>query len=55
MTAETIYSVAGDDLTVTIELLAAVDRPCPVSLTNHAYFNLDGDGVDAASYPEAEQ
>jgi len=47
MTAETIYSVAGDDLAVTIEFLAAVDRPCPVSLTNHAYFNLDGDGVDA--------
>ncbi len=47
MTAETIYSVAGDDLAVTIEYLAAVDRPCPVSLTNHAYFNLDGDGVDA--------
>lgn len=47
MTAEAIYSVAGDDLSVTIEYLAAVDRPCPVSLTNHAYFNLDGDGVDA--------
>ena len=47
MTAETIYSVAGDDLSVTIEYLAAVDRPCPVSLTNHAYFNLDGDGMDA--------
>ena len=47
MTAETIYSVAGDDLSVTIEFLAAVDRPCPVSLTNHAYFNLNGDGVDA--------
>lgn len=47
MTAETIYSVAGDDLALTIEFLAAVDRPCPVSLTNHAYFNLDGDGVDA--------
>lgn len=47
MTAEAIYSVAGDDLAVTIEYLAAVDRPCPVSLTNHAYFNLDGDGVDA--------
>ena len=46
MTAEIIYSVAADDLTVTIEFLAAVDRPCPVSLTNHAYFNLDGDGAD---------
>lgn len=44
MTAETIYSVACDELAVTIEFLAAVDRPCPVSLTNHAYFNLDGDG-----------
>lgn len=47
MTAEALYSVAGDDLTVTIEYLAAVDQPCPVSLTNHAYFNLDGDGVDS--------
>jgi aldose 1-epimerase len=47
MTAETIYSVAGDDLAVTIEFLAAVDRPCPVSLTNHAYFNLDGDAGDS--------
>ncbi len=50
MTAETIYSVAGDDLAVTIEFLAAVDRPCPVSLTNHAYFNLDGDGGDSRQH-----
>jgi len=46
MTAETIYSVSSADLSVTVEFLAAVDRPCPVSLTNHAYFNLNGDGLN---------
>ena len=30
-----------------ISYLAQVDRPCPVNLTNHAYFNLDGAGTDA--------
>ncbi|KAA8999880.1 galactose-1-epimerase [Affinibrenneria salicis] len=30
-----------------IEYLAGVDKPCPVCLTNHAYFNLDGQPGDA--------
>lgn len=30
-----------------IEYQAQTDRPCPVNLTNHAYFNLDGAGRDA--------
>lgn len=47
MNAEIRYSVDAGDSAVTLEFLAAVDRPCPVSLTNHAYFNLDGDGVDS--------
>jgi aldose 1-epimerase len=46
MSAEIRYSVDAEGSAVSIEFLAAVDRPCPVSLTNHAYFNLDGDGVD---------
>jgi aldose 1-epimerase len=31
--------------TLLIELHAVTDRPTPVSLTNHAYFNLDGHGT----------
>ena len=50
MTAETTYSIDGHDSSVTIEYLAAVDRPCPVSLTNHAYFNLNGDGIDCRGH-----
>lgn len=50
MSAETTYSVDGHDCSVTIEYLAAVDRPCPVSLTNHAYFNLNGDGADCRGH-----
>ncbi|MBL5901830.1 galactose-1-epimerase [Serratia fonticola] len=30
-----------------IEFQAQTDRACPVNLTNHAYFNLDGAGHDA--------
>jgi aldose 1-epimerase len=29
---------------LTIEYRAVLDGPCPVSLTNHAYFNLKGEG-----------
>jgi len=50
MTAEVCYSIDASDLSVTIEFLAAVDRACPVSLTNHAYFNLDGDGMDCRAH-----
>lgn len=36
----TVYRVTEDS--VVIEYTASVDAPCPVSLTNHGYFNLDG-------------
>lgn len=36
-----------DDNRLEIHYQASVDRECPVCLTNHAYFNLDGEGLDA--------
>lgn len=50
LTAEVTYSIDARDRSVTIEFLAAVDRPCPVSLTNHAYFNLDRSGGDCRQH-----
>ncbi|WP_058913609.1 galactose-1-epimerase [Entomohabitans teleogrylli] len=35
------YSLTEDNR-VAIEFRATVDQPCPVNLTSHAYFNLDG-------------
>ncbi|MCH1930307.1 galactose mutarotase [Shewanella sp. A25] len=39
-TVQLDYRLAGNNLYV--EFLASVDKPCPVSLTQHSYFNLDG-------------
>ncbi|WP_392398170.1 galactose-1-epimerase [Edwardsiella piscicida] len=39
---ETRYTLSDDDQ-VEIHWQASVDRACPVCLTNHAYFNLDGE------------
>lgn len=36
-----------DDNTVSVSFGAEVDQPCPVNLTNHAYFNLDAEHGDA--------
>lgn len=36
--------------TVTLNYRAEVDQPCPVSLTNHAYFNLDANHGDARQH-----
>ena len=35
------YAIAGPGM-VALHFEATVDRPCPVNLTSHAYFNLDG-------------
>lgn len=43
--AEVAYRLAPDALALTITFEATVSEPCPVSITNHAYFNLDGGGT----------
>ncbi|KAB2850328.1 MAG: galactose mutarotase [Hyphomicrobiaceae bacterium] len=41
--AECRYELA-EPATLRVTLSARVDRPCPVSLAHHSYFNLDGSG-----------
>ena len=41
--AEAVYEVSGDELRC--ELTATTDAPTLVNLTQHSYFNLDGEGV----------
>lgn len=43
------YSLTEDNR-ITIEFRAKVDKPCPVNLTNHAYFNLDGSQNDVRQH-----
>jgi len=38
------------DARVSMEYTATVDAPCPVNLTNHAYFNLDGGATDVRQH-----
>jgi aldose 1-epimerase len=40
------YAIEGPGR-IAIDFEAEVDRPCPVNLTSHAYFNLDGDADPA--------
>ncbi len=40
------YAIAAVD-TLDVELTATVDAPCPINLTHHAYWNLDGEGTVA--------
>ncbi|MBK0004338.1 galactose-1-epimerase [Erwinia sp. S38] len=39
-----------EDNTLSISYQATVDKPCPVNLTNHAYFNLDVEHGDARQH-----
>ena len=39
-----------DENCISIEYRAQVDKPCPVNLTNHAYFNLDGHQDDVREH-----
>ncbi|SFR01962.1 aldose 1-epimerase [Enterobacter sp. kpr-6] len=39
-----------DDNRISIEYRATTDKPCPVNLTNHAYFNLDGEQGDVRQH-----
>lgn len=41
LTASALFRLT-DDNRIRIEYRATTDKPCPVNLTNHAYFNLDG-------------
>ncbi|NBC98684.1 galactose-1-epimerase [Atlantibacter hermannii] len=43
------YTLTQDNQLV-IEYRATVDKPCPVNLTNHAYFNLDGAQGDVRNH-----
>jgi aldose 1-epimerase len=43
-TVQLDYRLAGNN--VYIEMLASTDKACPISLTQHSYFNLDGNRSD---------
>jgi aldose 1-epimerase len=47
--ASVLYRL-GEDNRLAIEYRATTDKPCPVNLTNHAYFNLNGDQSDVRSH-----
>lgn len=47
--ASVTYSLA-EPMSLDIVLRAGTSAPTPVCLTNHAYFNLDGDGRDARAH-----
>lgn len=42
---QVVYSLP-DAMTIEMAASATVTAPCPVAITNHAYFNLDGDAHD---------
>jgi len=39
-----------DELTIEMEAVATVTAPCPIALTNHAYFNLNGEIGDVRDH-----
>lgn len=49
LTAQVRYLLTEQNA-LEIEYSAAVEKPCPVCLTNHAYFNLDGDVSDVRQH-----
>lgn len=40
----------SDDNRIAITYRATVDQPCPVNMTNHVYFNLDGEQGDVRQH-----
>lgn len=42
--------ILKEDNRLSIQYRATVDKPCPVSLTNHAYFNLDSQHQDVRQH-----
>ncbi|MBW7982541.1 galactose-1-epimerase [Enterobacillus tribolii] len=52
--AEVCYRLTEDNR-VEISYLASTDKDCPINLTNHAYFNLDGDGATANALAQTLQ
>ncbi|MBZ0058859.1 MULTISPECIES: galactose-1-epimerase [unclassified Leclercia] len=48
--AATVHYRLTADNRIAIEYRATVDKPCPVNLTNHAYFNLDGNCSDVRQH-----
>jgi len=49
LSASARFTLTGDNR-IAIEYRATVDQPCPVNLTNHAYFNLDGNTSDVRQH-----
>lgn len=49
LSARVLYRLLPD-CRISMEYQAQVDAPCPVNLTNHAYFNLDGAATDARQH-----
>jgi aldose 1-epimerase len=47
--AEVTYRLAAP-MTIEMDIVATVSAPCPVALTNHSYFNLDGGGTDVREH-----
>ena len=47
--AKATYRLTEDNR-ISIEYRASVDKACPVNLTNHVYFNLDGNQTDVRNH-----
>lgn len=46
----TVRYTLTDDNRIVIEYRATVNKPCPVNLTNHVYFNLNGERSDVRNH-----